>query len=324
MNFDNSFRQFFILFVIIVFSISIISTDVFADQRSGGVSVGAEVPEQSSNNNSGGPSGGGGGSTDEKPFISDVTTTPMLNSAIVQWQATDDNDMDKCDLLYGFGSSLNNRTTVGKSSTNTYKKKIIGLESDRLYDFRIECYDDAGQLSKEDGNFKTYKTAKIDLTIKAKPEKRVNKKGGNLGMNFNFYLIATSSDKVVYKISSTTNPGGVWKKSNISINSGKGYKAVLKGESHLAKRITGVNISDAKDLVINFSNKSVLQAGDVAGKGVKDNFIDVLDLSALHNQINTSDKEADLNRDGIVDVLDISILMKNFNNKGDELPSNIK
>lgn len=323
MNNQTFFKKSLVIFLVILFSFLFFGTNVFADQESNSASIQAEVPSQQNNQQPPSGGGGGGGGTDSNPDITNVTTTPMLNSAAVQWKATDDNKLDRCDLSYGLAPNLNKTTSSIEVTSTIYKSELKNLQSDSLYEFKIECYDDNNQISTKSGDFKTYKTAKVNLKIKAKPEKRVDKQGGNLDTDFNFFLIATSSNKSVYKISGTTNSSGTWKKKQISINSGQGYKAVLKGKSHLSKRVTGINISDGQDLTINFSDKSVLQAGDVAGNGLKDNFIDILDLSAVQNRLNTSNKEADLNRDGIVDVLDISILMNNFNDSGDQLPTTI-
>ena len=106
----------------------------------------------------------------------------------------------------------------------------------------------------------------------------------------------------------------------------------IKGRSHLAKKITGINIGEAtENIILNFTDSSELEswgsyylsAGDVQGDwpGLKDNFVDVLDISAVDVKFNQlDDLDADLNKDGVVDVLDVAVILTNLNNQGDLLP----
>ena len=89
----------------------------------------------------------------------------------------------------------------------------------------------------------------------------------------------------------------------------------------------GVNIVNGQDLTLDFTDNGQFEllAGDVAGTdiapGLKDNFVDILDVSAEDVKFNSQDLIMDLNRDGIVDVLDVSVLLVNFNKAGDGMPT---
>ena len=76
-------------------------------------------------------------------------------------------------------------------------------------------------------------------------------------------------------------------------------------------------------MVLDFTNGGSyeLYAGDVQGFGLKDNLIDVLDISMTDSKFNSANEDADLNRDGVVDVLDMSIVLVNYGKQGDPLPA---
>lgn len=268
---------------------------------------------------SGGGGGGGGRVSNSAPDISSISTSTRMNSATVTWKATDDNQVKKCDFKYSTGANYNQSASVSKSGS-TYTAKPSGLSPTTTYNFKIICHDNV-QSSDEKGQFTTLAKAIIDLNLTAIPAKRVKKKGGNLALKFILIIVDPQTNNVMLKHKGTTNSKGTYTAKRLKAGAGSAH-AYLKGRSHLAKKIVGVNIKDGKTVKLDFSagGKSKLIPGDAAGKGLKDNFIDILDLSVVLTKMNTADKDTDFNRDGITDILDLSILLNNFNKSGAKLP----
>jgi hypothetical protein len=319
--------SFVIIFLLIcnVLSIGFISI-TFADTSSTSATINANIP--SPDNGGGGGGGGGGGDnnnqkTDSPPTISNVSSTPGLSSAEVSWQAVDDNSVKSCSFNYDSGTSppFPQSNQVKNPNGDKYKVELSQLNSSTYYGFEIKCGDDNSQVVSKTGDFKTKSSAKIDLTLEATPEKRKNQ---NYKFGFYLFIVNPENNKVLLTINSSTNKSGSFSTNNLTTgisSTSKKLQAILKGDSYLASKIKISPYKSNDKVDLKFSN--VLQAGDISGTKLKDNFVDVLDLSALTSKFNTSNKNADLNRDGIVDAVDISILFSNFNQEGVELPKNI-
>lgn len=287
---------------------------VLADTSTKSATIKASVP---SSGGSGGGGGGGGGSS-VNPTIKDVSSTPSQNSAVVSWVATDNTSIAKCEFSYDKNKNYSKSQTPKNPSGDKYRVELNNLSVDTKYYYKIKCTDSSSQTETKSGSFKTLDYNKIDLTLHITPENRVN---NNHELKFYLFIVDPKNSNTMLKITSTTNKNGKFSVTQIRAATGSNLTAYIKGRSHLADKITGVDISDGKDVKLNLP--TTLKAGDVSGTGLKDNFIDVLDLSALTNKINTNNKEADLNRDGVVDVLDISILFNNFNKQGGKLPKHL-
>jgi hypothetical protein len=267
------------------------------------------------------PPGGGGGYTDTNPpVISNVTSTVNFTTSTVSWTAVDENPILNCTLYYGETTAYGNSATVAGSGSSFYAG-LSGLTMGTDYYFLISCLDTYGNPGTATGMFSTLASEyKNNLIILAKQEKRVPKSGGNydMGATLRLYdsttkVLAYSADLSFGATGSTTISGG-----GIPVGT---YDAMLKGEAHLAKRIINVNIVNGSNTILDFTqaNTFYLYTGDVQGTGLKDNFVDILDVSKEDVEFNSGIKVFDLNRDGAVDVLDISAVLTNFNMRGDAL-----
>ncbi|PSO43911.1 MAG: hypothetical protein BRC22_03155 [Parcubacteria group bacterium QH_9_35_7] len=309
----------FLFTTLFISGIFLINNNVLADTETRSVDVNAFTQPQTQQQPP--PSSGGGGGGDTAPTISNVSTSSRMTSTTVSWEATDDVNVKRCEFNYSTGVNYNNSASVTSSGVN-YSVQLNQLSTSTQYNFKITCYDKFQNTEKK-GKFTTLSQTTIDLEILAEPEKRVN---GNKSLKFNLIMANPRANNITYTLNDMTSSTGKFSKKNVVMPSGKDFVAVLKGRSHLAKRVVGVNVKKGKKLTLDFTDQGnfKLLAGDVAGTGLKDNFVDVLDISSLLTMNNTSNKEGDLNRDGIVDALDISIILKNINKCGDNIPKHNK
>lgn len=265
--------------------------------------------------------GGGGGSTDTNPpVISNVTSTVNFTTSTVSWTAVDESAILNCTFYYGESTAYGNSASVAGSGSSFYAN-ISGLTSGTDYNFLISCIDTYGNPGTATGMFSTLASEyKNSLIILAKPEKRVPKTGGNYDMGATLRLYDSTTKVLAYSTDLTFGATGSTTVSGNGIPVGT-YDAMLKGEAHLAKRIINVNIVNGSNTTLDFTqaNTFYLYTGDVQGMGLKDNFVDILDVSKEDVEFNSSQKVFDLNRDGAVDVLDISAVLTNFNMRGDAL-----
>jgi len=171
----------------------------------------------------------------------------------------------------------------------------------------------------------------VDLTVLARPEKRYLSEGDNYGTEAKLLMYDPIGNRITSTETIVLDDTGTFHKSDVQMLKGTGFETYLKGRSHLAKKLTGINVDEGSVLEFNFTEGSSgefglfrLLAGDVQGvwPGLKDNFVDILDVSAVDARFNqTTDVDADLNKDGIVDVLDMSTVLSNFNTAGEPIPS---
>lgn len=265
------------------------------------------------------PSSGGGGETsdDIAPVISGVAAFPSFTTATVSWVATDNVAVSYCSFNYGPTESYGLSGGTNYSGSNYYVL-LTDLATGTPYYFLITCADTGNQTTAT-GTFMTMSEEfQNKLTIIAKPEKRVPKTGGNLALDVTLVLYDSVTKLKVFTYTTAINNAGSSTVQNIGAPTGD-FEAVLKGQSHLAKKIIGVHLENGTDAVLDFSDAGAfsLLAGDVQGVGLKDNFVDILDVSAEDIKFNSTNLEFDLNRDDIVDVLDMSAILVNYNKKGD-------
>jgi len=266
------------------------------------------------------PGGGGGGGGDSiPPVITGMVTVPGFTTATVSWTVTDDTGIGACYFDYGltplYGMSAM-PIGLGDFSVN-----LSGLATGTIYYFLITCLDSSSNPATANGTFLTNSALfQNSLIILAKPEKRVPKTGGNWDVDAAVLFYNPVTHELIHTLNTAlSNTGSSTVMDNL-LPVGN-YEAVLKGQSHLAKKIINVNIINGENATLDFTASSTfyLLAGDVQGTGLKDNFVDILDISAVDVRFNSTNLEADLNRDGIVDVLDMSIVLINYNKPGDPI-----
>ncbi len=308
----NGFKKLLTI-VLLLTGLFSFSSFVYGSSESGIVIVQMSVPEPITE--PGDPDPGAG---DSAPVISNVVSTTAATSANVTWIITDDHGLNSVtfnystDLSYGLTT-----TTVG-----TYQVNLTGLAQDTVYYFKITAIDIATNITVYVGSFKTSSDSVKSIKIYAKPEKRVAKTGGNLDLDATVLFYNPATAHVIHTLNILLDKTGSTTLYNVIMPNGTGLQAILKGQSHLARKIIGVNILNGQNIVLDFteSGSTELLAGDVQGTGLKDNFVDILDVSAEDVNYNNTGLNEDLNRDGIVDVLDMSITLVNFNKAGIPIP----
>lgn len=156
------------------------------------------------------------------------------------------------------------------------------------------------------------------ILIKALPEKRVNKLGGNLANYSRFQIKHITSGSLLLEDFFTTGLLGLKEGVDISSLASGTYNVFLKGHSHLTKKLADLSIT-SENTQIDFSNGGIqyLLAGDVNGVILGDDVVNAIDLSILINDLDSFDLRTDLNRDNTVNALDLSILITNLDRHGD-------
>lgn len=305
-------KNFIILTTLLICGLFGVANFVYGESQSSGVNVQMTVP-----NPPGGDPGPGAG--DASPVISNVTTTPAATSSVVTWTVTDDHGLSNVTFNYSADLSYDLSAFV----SGNYRVNLTGLTSDTVYYFKIVATDTATNVVEYTGSFTTLSDKIKSLKIYAKPEKRVSKPGGNLALNVTVVFYNPATQQVIYTLNTNLDKTGSSNFYNITMPTAIGLEAVLKGESHLAKKIVGVNLVNGQNIILDFTDNGqfALLAGDVQGTGLKDNFVDILDVSAENVKFNGTYLNEDLNRDGVVDVLDMSMVLVNFNRGGALIPS---
>ena len=157
------------------------------------------------------------------------------------------------------------------------------------------------------------------LFIRAIPEKRLPSSGNNSTiLRVIVYDIAT--ENIMLDGSVTTDKDGFDRTLFFPdyTNLPKSYNFLIKGYSHLKKRINNVPLTANLDLAdLSFGVTVFLLAGDTNGIS-GDNYINSLDFSVISNNIYTSDYKTDLNQDKYVNGLDYAIAATNILKFGDE------
>lgn len=303
-----------ILFVASFLAISIFLVYDFAisAEQSGDININMTVPTIG---------GGGGGSSDSiSPVISDIVSTVDYTTGTVSWTATDNILVQNCTFDYG-QTEMYGFSVIPDVNVSSYSVGLSGLATGTTYYYIISCYDTSGNSVNATGTLTTLSPGFINrLFIVAKPEKRVPKTGGNYAANASLLFYDAVTKVLAHSMAISINDAGTSTIQDTAIPTGN-FEVVLKGESHLAKRIVGVSIENGYDTTLDFTEVGVfyLLAGDVQGTGLKDNFVDILDISAEDIKFNSHDLIFDLNRDGIVDVLDMSAVLVNYNKNGDPM-----
>lgn len=310
-----------VLFILILFVVGIglvIGNIVYSASESGNINVQMTVPSDVPPV----PPSGGGNTDSIPPEISGVGVNPGFTTSTISWTAIDNDIVTVCYFDYGL-TELYGMTAVPAVAVDgqSYTVDLTELSTSTLYFYKITCFDASANSAVYTDFFNTLTDGFIgQLTIKARPEKRVQKIGGNLFLNGILLIIHPVSKNVIFTKNISLNNVGTSTINDLSIPIGN-FEAVFKGESHLAKRIINVNIDNSFDNLLDFTNTDSynLLAGDVQGEGLKDNFIDILDISAIDINFNSNLPIFDLNRDGIVDVLDMSMVIVNYNKAGDAI-----
>jgi hypothetical protein len=280
-----------------------------------------------------------GGTDYYSPQISNVVSTTDFYSAVITWEVNFNHtgSGNTTTIVYGKDFNYGSSTVVTVSGT-LFTTEIENLEADTLYYFKITATNGAPLTAEAYGTFQTQKATILNnLTILAHPEKRVEKAGGNFGVdNATVFFLDQTASTILAEFTTVLEDDGSTIISNITVPEGTALTAVLKTNSHLGKRLNGINTTEG-DLTLDFteSNSFYLFAGDMAGdlKGdvlnnsfaeflqnaKQDEFIDILDISSVVSKFNNQQtgERANLNGDNIVDAQDISIVLSNWNKTGD-------
>lgn len=278
--------------------------------QSGDINVQMTVPSA--------PMGGGGISDSILPEITNVTSTVGSTTATISWTATDNVGVPDCSFEYGLSTAYGLSGIINANPPD-YSVNISGLATGTPYYYAVHCIDNSGNRQTVIGSFVTLSPGfNNKLFLIAKPEKRVYQAEGNLDMNGTLFLYDSATKVLVFSTDVVFSNAGTSTLQNSAIPTGN-FEAILKGESHLAKKIINVSIQNGLDSTLDFSEGGnfYLLAGDVRRAGGGDNFIDILDVSAEDIKFNSGEQLYDLNHDGIVDVLDVSMILVNFNKNGD-------
>lgn len=286
---------------------------------------------------------GGPGADVAPPVISNVSSNPGYTTSSVSWKAEDNVGVSACTFNYGLDNNYGQSAVPITADGLNFSVNLSGLTQGMPYYFSISCRDAANNSAAAAGNFTTLTTElpviTTNLTVKAKPEKRVDKAGGNYAFIGTLLLYNPANQRIVYEVSVQFSAAGIATLTNVSVPSGSALHAYLKGESHLAKKITGVDIvptivpGQANVLDFTDSDSFYLLAGDLAGNieagGAtgdllsflqsvnRDDFVDILDISAVVARFNNGESDrGNLNGDTIVDAQDISMVLSNWNKKG--------
>lgn len=155
-----------------------------------------------------------------------------------------------------------------------------------------------------------------DFEVHAYPEKRIPAQG-NWSMPADLALYVPGQQTAAYEYTFATGDDGYYTVDLSDPVTPRSYNALIKGVSHLSKRIDAVDFSDLSNMVIDFTLNQTffLIAGDVHPG--KDDFVNALDISALVSYLYESSQDGDLNLDTTVNALDLSILVGNLYKQGD-------
>lgn len=305
----------FIAIVALIFAGCVLFYNLaFTATESGNINVQMTVPT------TGGGGGPGGPADSTGPTISSVSSTMGYTTGTVSWTASDSSSVLNCYFDYGL-TELYGSISSPSANFDYYWVNLSSLATGTPYFYKITCNDSYNNVSTATGTIITRApnfTRK--LYILGKPEKRINKTGGNWGVNATLLLYNSITKDLVYSKSIVISNTGTSTLQDAAISIGN-FEAVLKGESHLAKKIINVDISNSQDSTLDFteSDNFYLFAGDMQGSGLKDNFVDILDISAENLKFNSHESAFDINRDDIVDVLDVSAVLVNYNKGGDKI-----
>jgi len=256
-----------------------------------------------------------------------VSTSTSFTTATIAWTAISAEGVETCSFVYG-----TNLFAVDPAvDNNNYTVNLSGLSVSTTYNFIISCKSNDNIYKSLESYFTTkfsdITKVPVDLTVLARPEKR-GESNNSIGGLLVFY---DPIQKIILDMKQIDiDNNGFYRNSEAQLPEYNNMEVFLKGRSHLAKKIIGVDVAEDENLILNFTDATnlnfgnfKLKAGDVQGSwpGLKDNFVDVLDLSAVDVRLNNlTDFDADLNNDSIVDVLDMSMVLGNFNLGGDVLP----
>lgn len=312
MLFSGRWKFIWIFFLAIFYGCFILFDFVSTESQNQDLNVYLTVPS----------SGGGGGGTGDSvvPIISDINVAVDYTTGTVSWVATDETQLANCSFDYGL-TELYGSTIWPDQTSSDFFVDLNGLTTGTLYYFMIHCMDMSSNSATATGTLTTLSPEFFrNLIITAKPEKRISKIGGNYQANAFLLLYDSVTKELQNTIEVNLDYSGTTTIQVEDVLTGN-YEAVLKTESHLAKRIIGVSVVNDFDTVLDFTDADVfyLLAGDVQGTGLKDNFVDILDISATDINFNSVDPIFDLNRDDIVDVLDMSAVLVNYNKAGDPI-----
>lgn len=154
----------------------------------------------------------------------------------------------------------------------------------------------------------------VAFNIIAYPEKRSPPQGNwSLASLLTLYRPGSTDPEYSYDLVTDAQGRHEIEASEVALGN---YHFLLKGGSHLSKRLSDINFTGT-DLVLDYTlgGTSFLLGGDVHPS--KDDYINGLDLSSIIPRLYTAFVDADLNFDGTVNGMDLSIAVTNLFKRGD-------
>lgn len=249
------------------------------------------------------PPGGGG---TEYPEILIIASTTEYNSATFSWEINfKHTGPNTTTIAYGKDTNYSSSTAVSVSGT-LFTAELENLETDTIYYFKIIATNGAPVTAEKYGTFKTQKAIILNsLTILAKPEKRFLENGPNYSSNATLFFLDQTATNILTSFKTVLNDSGSTTVFNQTVKEGTDLVVMLKTDSHLAKRLNGVDTTKG-NLTLDFTvNKTAeLLAGDITSDGLgnlQNNFL----ITALN----------DLGRDDVSDIQDVSTIDLIFRNK---------
>jgi len=305
---------------------------VRTETQTGNIDINMTVPSAG-----GGGGGGGGGGETYAPEIINIVSTTNFYQAVITWEVnfkyTD--GINTTSIFYGKGDYVSSTAVI--ASGTKFSAILEGLETDTVYTFKIEA---TNKVSLKDEEYRSFKTEKAkilkSLTILAKPEKRDLKNGLNYSAEATLFFLDQTGAEIKFEDSFVLDASGTTTLINKEVTEGTAMIAMLKTDSHLAKRLNGINTT-GETLILDFTenNSFYLLAGDLAGNlsalgsanifaeflqaARQDDFVDIMDVSTVvskFNDDNQVNERANLNGDYVVDAQDISMVLSNFRKKG--------
>lgn len=275
---------------------------------------------------------GGGGDDTTPPVINLLEEDVSISSAKITWTATDDSGINNCLFSYNNINGSYASSSMVNILDNNFWVDLINLENNTEYFYKITCQDNKLNTANYYSEFKTLEKIpekSLKLEVYARPKNRKT----DFSLEALVLFVEPNTKQIFKTILVSLNSLGYYKNEAIELPIYTDMDVFIKGRSHLAKKISGIDINnETTSLILNFTDSLelttwgnyYLMAGDTQGiwPGLKDNIINVLDLSAwdIASNQNTNILDNDLNNDGRVDVLDVSIIEINLSEKGDILP----
>ncbi|MDO9509892.1 MAG: fibronectin type III domain-containing protein [Candidatus Magasanikbacteria bacterium] len=146
------------------------------------------------------PCGGCSGYCGPDPIIDIVASNTGFYQATLVWTVDPGSgySFNTTSIMYGINFSLTSTTIVTVSGTE-FVAVMNNLEADTDYDFEIYASNSGGGIATKVGQFITQKVIILNnLTILAKPEKRIFKENGNYNAAASLLFFDQTSNSILF------------------------------------------------------------------------------------------------------------------------------